>query len=228
MQSACTGSDQSTEFDIIVSNKDFIKKMGHRWKAIADTYDFQSSSYFSSNFNKVNDTLDVCNYRVIENYTVNKVPNLNESNDFDMSDSDGNGYFNMEDTLDICSYRRNNLASGSNDQGESTLVDPNVIAEYSSNKSTTDDQHMDGLNKSITKMEDTLDVCYYRRKSAVHSLTPIRYNPRMSSNFNQYLVPFAHFSPSPIALTDSPTVNNSSFVVQFSDQSDDTFNLSSE
>lgn len=250
MQSVCNGSQQNTEFDIIASNKNFIEKMGQRWFAIAGTYDIESSSYLSNarkKSNEVNDSLDVCSYRAIQNYAVNKVSNfaggadLNGNTNVDMFDPDGNQYFfdqsnndvaivNMEDTLDICSYRRsirNNLTNILNDQEESTLVYHDVIAENSFNKSTIDGQHMNELelDKSILKMEDTLDVCSYRRRSTIQLLTPVRYNPWISSFFNRYLVPFEHFSPSPIHLTSSP---NSSFVAQFSDQSDGSFNLSSE
>lgn len=221
--------------------------MGERWMAIAETYNTESSSYKSNiqkESNKVNDSLDVCSYR----YAVNKVDQpkctrgaaLNESTSFDLSDAEGNLYFfdqstddlavvKMEDTLDVCSYRhpvRKNLSSILIDQ-ESTLVFHDVIGDYSFNKSTTDDNDMGEPNKSICHMEDTLDVCNYRRRSAKQSLTPIRYSPWMSSYFNKLHVPFTLFSPSPIPTTSSPMANNSSFEAQFSYQSDDTLNLSS-
>lgn len=218
--------------------------------AITDSYDMESSLYYSSaqkEFNKVNDSLDVCSYRIIQNYAVNKVPMskytsglaLNGSSSFDLSDPDGNRYIfeqstddmaivKMEDTLDVCSYRhsdRNNLSQILIDQ-ESTLVFHDVTGEYSFDNSTVINHDFDATNESISKMEDTLDVCNYRRKLAKQSLTPIRYSPWMSSYFNKCHVPFALFSPSPIPMTSSPMVNNSSFVAQFSDQSDDTINLS--
>lgn len=241
MQSGCTGSDQSIEFDIIASNKDFIEKMGQRW--------MQSTTYFSNAqkmSNKVNDSLDVCNYRAIKNYAVNKVSNfacgaaINENIDFDLSGLDGNGYIfdqsindmaivNMEDTLDVCSYRRPVHRNVPNIRDESTLVYHDTIADLSFNKSTADGQHMNQLDETTIKMEDTLDVCNYRHQHAPsQSLTPVQYNTWMSSHFNKCLVPFALFSPSPIPMTSSPIANNSAFVAPFSDQSDDNINSSSE
>lgn len=226
--------------------------MGKRWMAIAETYDIQSSSYHSSapkKSNEVNDSLDVCSYRIIQNYAVNKVPMShndyvratasNESASFDLSNSVCDFHFmdqstddlainNMEDTLDVCNYRRsdrNNLSSILSD-ADSTLVYDDVIAKYSCNKSIIDAEHMDEANESMGKMEDTLDVCNYRRRLAMQSLTPQRYTPCMSLHFNKFHVPFAHFSPSPIPTSTSSTVNSSSFMS--SDQSDDNINHSSE
>lgn len=227
-----------------------MEQIGEKWMAISAMFDIESSIYYSNapeNVNKVNDTLDVCNYRVIQNYAVNKVPMStsgvasNESNSFDLSDPNGSRYFfdqsttdnlemvKMEDTLDVCYYRRqvdNNLSNILNDQ-ESTLAYHDVITELKFNESTIKDEP--NTSSVSQMMEDTLDVCYYRRKPAKESLTPIRYSPWMSSHFNKCHLPFTHFSPSPIPLTSSPAVNNSSFVAQFSDHSDDTtLNLSSE
>lgn len=246
MQNVCNGPEQSTEFDIIASNKDFIRKMGQRWIAIASANDMESSLYVSSvrkKANNVNDSLDVCHYRIIQNYAVNKVPNfaggaaLSDSTDFDMSDPDSNGYFfdqsnddvalvNMQDTLDVCNYRRPariNLTNILIDNDANAHSYHDVIAEYSFNELTVDE-----LNESINKMEDTLDVCSYRRGIARQSLTPARCEPWMSTYFNKCIVPFTFLSPSPIPITtSSPIVKISSVADQSSDQSDDTISLSS-
>lgn len=160
-----------------------------------------------------------------------------------MSDPDLSGYFlnqsnddmaivKMEDTLDVCSYRRvayTNLSNILNDKDTSTLVYHDVIAEYSFNTSTFDDTLMDELNTSTNMMDDTMNVCNYRCRSKVQSLTPAQYHPWMTKNFNKCIVPFALFSPSPIPMASSPiVVNNSSYESQSSDQSDDTTNLSAE
>lgn len=222
--------------------------MGQRWFT-ACGYDTESSTICISNVkrkksNKVNDSLDMCSYRLIQNYAVNKRSEfaassaLNISTDFDISDPDGNGYFldqsndecaliNMEDTLDICNYRRptgKNLTRILN--AKEALVCRGMIAEISFNKSTTDNSHLNEISKSKAAMEDTLDVCNYRRSLAAQSLTPVRCNPWTSNYFNKCVVPFALFSPSPIPMASSSITNRSSFVAQFSDQSDETIDLS--
>lgn len=254
MQSVCSRSEQSTKSDIIASNKDYIEKMGERWMAIADYYKVESNSYHSSaqkKPNEVNDSLDVCNYRIIQNYAVNKVPMSNhdyvrgaaskESSSFNLSDSvsfqfmdqsaDDLAISNMEDTLDVCNYRRsvrNNLPNILSDQ-DSTLDYNDVIAEYSfNNKSISDAEHMKP-NESTDKIEDTLDVCYYRQQLAKQSLTPERHAPWMSLHFNRLTVPFSFLSPSPIQpanasiVSSSSISNSSSLMSQFSDQSDDYY-----
>lgn len=197
--------------------------------AIAGTYNIESSAQKKSK--QVNDSLDVCNYRMIQNYAVNRVPMSNhdyvrgaashESSSFDLSDSvsfyfmdqssDDLAIINMEDTLDVCNYRRpvcNNLSSILIDQ-DNTLTYDDVIAEYSFNEAIIGDQPVDEPNESFDKIGDSaLDVGNYRCRSAMH--------------FNRLDLPFSHFSPSPIPTT------SSSFLSQFSDQSDDIIFPSSE
>lgn len=216
--------------------------MGKRWAELTNTYGVASNSSAHIKSNNVNDSLDGCNYRIIQKISANNVPMFNhgyvhddvsfiENTSFDLSDCNSSDDLTinfLEDTLAECYYRRanhNNLQSVLSDQDD-TLAYNDVIAKHSLNEAMIDFEYVDDTNASFGNITGTLDAFDYRRPSTPKST---QHSPGVpTQQFCRLLVPYSHFSPSPIARASLPRSNDSSFLAQFSDQSDDNINLSSE
>lgn len=162
-----------------------MKKTERRWSAIAAANDMDSSFNFScirKKSNNVSDSLDVCRYRIIQNYAVNKVPHfttstsVNDTFDFDTSDPDGSGYvfdepyddltsINMHDTLDVCNYRR-----------RSSITSRNILNdnEDSFNSSAIYGSSFVEPNKTLAELAD--DSIWSMHSTATHSLRSDRRN----------------------------------------------------
>lgn len=179
---------------------DFIKK-GNNKRIDGDIDWFNSSEYFShSGFSnaaaEVNDSLDICSYRIIQSYAVNKVNKHMETMDFSLSDEfsdDDLSIIEMEDTLDICNYRQNCSTKRQNSQNSDIQTSHDVVAEYLVETEKT--------SELSVQLNDTMNVCYYRNSSA-HPITPERHSYYIARCFNKCVVPYA-LSLSPILKTNS-------------------------
>lgn len=209
-----TRSDWTTLQSSIDSNTistDDSFKLANDWiHDKCDSFDLDSSAFLYSaaaNFAKVhvtfNDSLDVCNYRIIQNYVVNKREqlNLNDSlfdESIDLLKCD-DSFIKLEDTLDICSYRRPSLQSTE----EIIVEEPDIAAFQNSINSNTSiieySGKMDDLgtkdNASTDKLEDSINIYNYR-SSKSQLKTPTRCDYFTARYLNKCVVPFALFDTS--------------------------------
>lgn len=127
------------------------------------------SMHSSENSMGMNDTMDIYNYRIVENYNVNKVSTeiakTPKYEVLDKSDLGWNTYFfddstntsqliELEDTLDVCHYRRASTDSNATEtasEESSFLTYESVVNEYTDQKSVQRVQHSDSmeLNKFL-------------------------------------------------------------------------------
>lgn len=118
------------------SDDNFLHKVHWYSVANASARDFKARNQ-SKNADKMDDSMDVCNYRIIENYTVNRINVELASPKYEMLDASGLGWntclfnksSNVEDSLDICNYRQNSgednsidAAPGQQSSCESVIV----------------------------------------------------------------------------------------------------------
>lgn len=125
--------------------------------------DDEWSMHSSENSMGINDTLDIYNYRIVENYNVNKVsPEIAKTPKYEVLDKSNlgwNTYFfddslntsqliDLEDTLNICHYRRASTDSNATETvSEETLylTYESVVSEYTDQKSVQRVQHYDSM-----------------------------------------------------------------------------------
>lgn len=205
-QSDCKSSNDSSMFRNEWLNEEF------------DDFDLGSSAFrynTSTNQSKVhvtfNDSLDVCNYRIIQNYAVNKRENLNwdfldESIEFLKCDD---SIIKLEDSLDICNYRK---LSQQTQTEEMETHEP--VAETSPDGAINTSKN-GYLNKTYdlcakeeedhalsSKLDDSIHVYKYRCSSS-QPKTPARCDHFTARYFDKCVVPLALFE------TSSPVYNQS-------------------
>lgn len=121
------------------------------------------SMHSSENSIEINDTMDIFNYRIVENYNVNKVnkeiAKTPKYEVLDKSELGWNKYFfddssntsqliDLEDTLDVCHYRRASTDSNSTEtvsKESSFLTYESVVIEYTDHTSVQREQHSNSM-----------------------------------------------------------------------------------
>lgn len=166
-----------------------------------DGFDLESSVYLhnaSVNRSKVHatfdDSLDMCHYRVIQNYAVNKRDKMkfdegffNESMKFLKCDD---SIIKLEDSLDVCNYRQVHNPS------EEMDTDEPIFAE--SHDNTIDSSNIENLNKTYDlriNLDDSIKVYKYRCSSP-QPKTPARRDYFTAKYLDRCVAPKALFNTS--------------------------------
>lgn len=155
------------------------------------------------------DSLDICNYRIVEKYDVNRVKRTEEDDSsFDCEETNVSAEWNdfqdsmeqpevismiqlkddLEDTLSVCNYRRRvpvgptdsfNEFHAHNSPSQSA---ESIVETYSSDESSDSNAQFNGstesnaffstqstkfltANESRAELEDSMQICSYRRSS---------------------------------------------------------------
>lgn len=205
----------------------------HKAKWSDDEWSVNSSEISKTH---IDDTMDVCNYRIVEKFKVNKVDELIDNSEADLNscffdDSSNGKLIALEDTLEICNYRRAQievkaLAESKVAPGDAVVIEYQPkLKQFLNNISaveTTDyvwnqsiELFDDSPNESAARLNDTMDVFSYRHKAYKGAMkqrmaqpqTPARGSMDSARYFNKVVIP-KHLFGTPFSRNGRPVTSS--------------------
>lgn len=198
-------TDETFIMKNVSTNDYFIRKM----RCIDNECSIDTNSFVM-----LEDTLDVCKYRIIERYAVNRMNTSNTVDVWGMFFVDKSAVeFKMEDTLNVCNYRKFEMPCNNQKKGmtatakttnQSILPEQSVVVDY----------HM----KNVGQIDDSMDICSYRqifktKNFTAKPKTPVRSNATAAKYINKTVFPRILFNASPMREF-GPTSTSSPIVQQ--------------
>lgn len=175
-----------------VNDNTFGDSFIHKPKWSNDEWSINSSENSSIH---IDDTMDVCNYRIVENFKMNKADVVTNSTQYESNDNsevDWNSCFfddssndkliALEDTLEICNYRRAPIEANALAESKVATTDDAIFIEYQPNlkqflrnisavdtndyiENQSIELFNEPSNESPATLNDTMDVFSYRHKA---------------------------------------------------------------
>ena len=185
----------------------------------------------------IDDTMDVCNYRIVEKFKVNQADVVTNSTQYELIDNsevDWNSCFfddssngkliALEDTLEICNYRRapieaKTLAESKVATGDAVVIkyQPN-LKQFLNNISAVDTNDYiwnqsielfdESSNESATRLEDTMDVFSYRHKAYKGAIKQQMAQPKTPARGNMENAKYFNKVVIPKHLFGTPLIRN--------------------